>query len=135
MILNWRCIRWMPPHNVASMLRIFFARPRPTRRASYWRCCGMAGSAKKRRYSVMSFTRESGVCEEFGYQAARRKACILLVSCRSVTNLVKMELLGVSKRNSGRLWRSAMATTSSEGGMPGRMVRSQEPKEFQTSRG
>jgi hypothetical protein len=43
--------------------------------------------------------------------------------------------LGVFKRNSGRLWRSAMATTSSEGGMPGRMVRSQEPKEFQTSRG
>jgi hypothetical protein len=31
-------------------------------------------------------TRESGVCEEFGYHAARRKACILLVSCRSVTN-------------------------------------------------
>ena len=26
-------------------------------------------------------SRESGVCEEFGYQAARRKACILLVSC------------------------------------------------------
>ena len=43
--------------------------------------------------------------------------------------------LGVFKRNSGRLWRSAVATTSSEGGMPGRMVRSQEPKEFQTSRG
>ena len=32
------------------------------------------------------------------------------------------------RRNSGRLWRSALATTSSEGGMPGRMVRSQEPK-------
>ena len=76
-----------------------------------------------------SITRESGVCEEFGYQAARRKACILLVSCRSVTNFVKMELLGVFKRNSGRVWRSVMATTtSSEGGMPGRMVRSQEPE-------
>jgi paraquat-inducible protein A len=33
-------------------------------------------------------TRESGVCEEFGYQAARRKARILLVSCRSVRNFV-----------------------------------------------
>jgi hypothetical protein len=43
--------------------------------------------------------------------------------------------LGVFKRNSGRLWRSAVATTSSEDGMPGRMVRSQEPKELQTSRG
>ena len=84
---------------------------------------------------VLVLTRGSGVCEEFGYQAARRKACILLVSCRSVTNFVKMELLGVFKRNSGRVWRSVMATTSSEGGMPGRMVRSQEPKEFQTSRG
>ena len=30
------------------------------------------------------------------------------------------------------VWRSALATTSSEGGMPGRMVRSQEPKEAQT---
>ena len=30
------------------------------------------------------------------------------------------------------LWRRALATTSSEGGMPGRMVRSQEPKEAQT---
>ena len=29
-------------------------------------------------------------------------------------------------------WRRALATTSSEGGMPGRMVRSQEPKASQT---
>ena len=36
------------------------------------------------------------------------------------------------RRNSGMLWRRALATTSSEGGMPGRMVRSQEPKEAQT---
>ncbi len=66
-------------------------------------------------------------------QEARRKASILLVSCRSMTNFAKV-LLGVAfKRNSGRLWRRALATTSSEGGMPGRMVRSQEPKEFQTA--
>ena len=66
-------------------------------------------------------------------QEARRKASILLVSCRSMTNFAKA-LLGVAfKRNSGRLWRRALATTSSEGGMPGRMVRSQEPKEFQTA--
>lgn len=31
--------------------------------------------------------------------------------------------------------RSAVATTSSEGGMPGRTVLSQEPKEFHTSEG
>jgi hypothetical protein len=36
------------------------------------------------------------------------------------------------KRNSGKLWRSAVATTSSDGATPGRMVRNQEPKEFQT---
>ena len=36
------------------------------------------------------------------------------------------------QRNSGMLWRSALATTSSEGGIPGRMVRSQEPKASQT---
>ena len=53
-----------------------------------------------------------GFAANFGYQAARRKACILLVSCRSVTNFVKMELLGAFWRNPGRLWRSVMATTS-----------------------
>src|SRR5271163_3365484 len=66
-------------------------------------------------------------------QEARRKASILSVSCRSMTNFVKMLLGAVFKRNSGRLWRRALATTSSEGGMPGRMVRNQEPNEFQTS--
>ena len=30
------------------------------------------------------------------------------------------------------LWRRALAATSAEGGMPGRMVRSQEPKASQT---
>ena len=34
----------------------------------------------------------------------------------------------VFKRNSGSEWRSAVATTNSEGAMPGRMVRNQEPK-------
>src|SRR5580658_4612412 len=38
-------------------------------------------------------------------------------------------------RNSGSVWRSAFATTNSDGGMPGRMVRSQDPKELQTSLG
>ena len=45
----------------------------------------------------------------------------------------KMLVRGAFKRNSGRLWRSAVETTSSEGGMAGRMVRSQEPKDVQTS--
>src|SRR5215831_18844434 len=38
-------------------------------------------------------------------------------------------------RNSGSVWRSALATTNSDGGMSGRMVRSQDPKELQTSLG
>src|SRR5580704_12253466 len=66
-------------------------------------------------------------------QEARRKASIFSVSCRWMMNFVKMLLGAVFKRNSGRLWRRALATTSSEGGMPGRMVRNQEPNEFQTS--
>src|SRR6478736_6125905 len=63
---------------------------------------------------------------------ARWNACILSVSCRSMTNLAKMLAVAECRRNSGMLWRRALATTSSEGGMPGRMVRSQEPKACQT---
>src|SRR5215471_1018399 len=40
-----------------------------------------------------------------------------------------------TKRKSGSVWRSAWATTSSDGGMPGRMVRSQDPNELHTSLG
>ena len=36
---------------------------------------------------------------------------------------MKMWSFGVSRRNSGSRWRSAVATTSSEGGIPGRTVR------------
>jgi hypothetical protein len=39
---------------------------------------------------------------------------------------------GQFKRNSGKVWRSAVATTGSDGATPGRMVRSQEPNEFHT---
>jgi hypothetical protein len=41
-------------------------------------------------------------------------------------------LSGQFSRNSGKVWRSAVATTSSDGATPGRMVRSQEPNEFHT---
>ena len=39
---------------------------------------------------------------------------------------------GLFKRNSGRRWRSAVATTNSEGGIPERMVLSHEPKDYHT---
>ena len=65
-------------------------------------------------------------------QEASRNACILSVSCRSMTNFAKMLAVAEFRRNSGMLCRRALATTSSEGGMPGRMVRSQEPKACQT---
>ena len=65
-------------------------------------------------------------------QDASRNAAILLVSCRSMTNFAKLLPAAEFSRNSGMLWRIALATTNSEGGMPGRMVRSQEPKESQT---
>jgi hypothetical protein len=65
-------------------------------------------------------------------QEASRNTCILSVSCRWMTNFAKMLAVAAFRRNSGMLWRSALATTSSEGGMPGRMVRSQEPKASQT---
>src|SRR5262249_9174900 len=68
-------------------------------------------------------------------QAASWKPCILLVSARLARNFVTMWSFGVSRRNSGSRWRSAVATTSSEGGIPGRTVRSHDPKEAQTSWG
>ena len=55
----------------------------------------------------------------FCSDSPRRKVCILLVSCRSAMNFVKMLFWSALRRNSGRLWRSAVATTSSEGGNAG----------------
>jgi len=66
---------------------------------------------------------------------AKRNISKVSGSCRSVMNFAKELVLVPFKRNSGRHWRSAVATTNSDAGMPGRMVRSQEPKELQTSEG
>jgi len=68
-------------------------------------------------------------------QAASRKIRIFFKSCRSAMNFARESLFGETKRNSGSVWRKAFETTSSDGGMPGRMVLSQEPKEAQTSWG
>src|SRR6202049_3380033 len=70
----------------------------------------------------------------FVYEA-KRKIGMFCMSCRSAMNFVRESLFAGPMRNSGSVWRSAFATTNSDGGMPGRMVRSQDPQELQTSLG
>ena len=67
--------------------------------------------------------------------AAKLVPSVLDRSSRSWMNFNRVELLAAVARNSGRVLRRAMATTCSEGASPGRMVRSQEPKDCQTSLG
>ena len=67
--------------------------------------------------------------------AARRRPSERERSIRSRKNLVSIEFLGESARNAGRVFLMAMAVTCSDGHMPGRMVRIQEPKEDHTSLG
>src|SRR5437016_2730524 len=55
---------------------------------------------------------------------AKRKTRIFCVSCRSVMNFVRESVFAGARRKSGSVWRRAFATTSSDGGIPGRMVRS-----------
>jgi len=53
------------------------------------------------------------------------------ILCRM--NFLKLESSDESERNSGRLWRSAIAVTRSEGAKSVRIVLNQEPKEAKTS--
>src|SRR6516162_3128919 len=46
---------------------------------------------------------------------AKRKVRIFSVSCRSAMNFVRESLFAGAMRNSGSVWRSAFATTNSEG--------------------
>src|ERR1700675_2941480 len=62
----------------------------------------------------------------FVYEA-KRKIGMFCMSCRSAMNFVRESLFAGPMRNSGSVWRSAFATTNSDGGMSGRMVRSQDP--------
>src|SRR6202049_2076989 len=70
----------------------------------------------------------------FVYEA-KRKFGMFCMSCRSTMNFVRESLFAGPIKNSGSVWRSAFATTNSDGGMSRRMVRSQDPKELQTSLG
>src|SRR5271169_2690610 len=66
---------------------------------------------------------------------AKRNIRILPLSCRSAMNFARESVSEELMRNSGSVWRKAFATTNSDGGMPGRMVLSQDPNEAQTSLG
>ena len=53
-------------------------------------------------------------------------------SKRSRMNFTRIEVLAAVARNSGRVFRIAMAATCSEGVKPGRTVRIHEPNDCQT---
>jgi hypothetical protein len=69
----------------------------------------------------------------FPLQEAKRKVRIFSLFCRSAMNFARASFSDDAMRNSGSVWRNAFATTNSDGGMPGRMVRSQEPNESHTT--
>src|SRR5580704_13268276 len=64
---------------------------------------------------------------------AKRNPCMLVVSWRLAMNFAREPFFAEPRRKSGSMCRSAVATTNSDGGMPGRMVRSHDPNESQTS--
>ncbi len=71
---------------------------------------------------------------KFG-QATSRKPSVLSRSILSRRNFSKIESLEEPERNSGNVFRSAIATTCSEGEKSDRSVLNQEPKEEKTSWG
>src|SRR5262252_4709654 len=103
---------------------------------------GVARAEPRNDEAQSSITSEVGWAAElrisrvpvFVYEA-KRKIGMFCMSCRSTMNFVRESLFAGPMRNSGSVWRSAFATTNSDGGMSGRMVRSQDPKELQTSLG
>src|ERR1700739_2212555 len=60
---------------------------------------------------------------------AKRNPCMLVVSWRLAMNFAREPFFAEPRRKSGSMWRRALATTNSDGGMPGRMVRSHDPNE------
>src|SRR3990172_8102721 len=73
-------------------------------------------------------------CERVAY-AAKLVPSDLDRSRRSRMNFTRIEVLAAAARNSGRVFRRAMATTYSEGARPDRTVRIQEPNDRQTDLG
>src|SRR5215475_1180580 len=67
--------------------------------------------------------------------AAKLVPSVLERSRRSRRNFTRITVLAALARNSGKVWRRAMATTCSEGASPCRTVRIQEPNDCQTRLG
>ena len=87
----------------------------------------------RRRFMLISvFLASPGFCRSLDSRC--EPECLHLIGVLSFDDEFRRRCcLGAEfRRNSGKLWRIALATTSSEGGTPGLMVRSQEPKEAQT---
>jgi len=68
-------------------------------------------------------------------QATSLKPSTLFKSILSVMNFLRIDFGEASERNSGKVFRSAIAVICSEGATPMRMVLNQEPKEENTSCG
>src|ERR1700674_2443487 len=99
------------------------------RHEKHWRDLG--GSRDSQSNSCGSYNSRVPV---FSHDA-RRNPCMFVVSWRSAMNFAREPFFAEPRRKSGSRWRSALATTNSDGGMPGRMVRSHDPNESQTSLG
>src|SRR6516164_778995 len=69
------------------------------------------------------------------FHDAKRNPCMLVVSWRLAMNFAREPFFAAPRRKSGNRRRSALATTNSDGGMPGRTVRSHDPNESHTSLG
>src|SRR6516162_628605 len=69
------------------------------------------------------------------FHDAKRNPCMLVVSWRVAMNFAREPFFAAPRRKSGNRRRSALATTNSDGGMPGRTVRSHDPNESHTSLG
>src|ERR1700689_2413857 len=72
------------------------------------------------------------ICEGRSH-AAKLVPSALDRSRRSRRNFTRVTVLAAATRNSGKVLRRAIATTSSEGASPGRTVRIQDPKDRQTN--
>src|SRR5271166_7068000 len=105
------------------------ARP-PSPRVS----CGIRAPRRQAKNALVFLLESPGFAQNFG-SCGEVEGLHLVGVLTFGDEFREMLVWSGFNRNSGRRWRSAVATTSSEGRMPGRMVRNQDPKEFQTSWG
>ncbi len=104
----------------------------------YW-TCGKSSSLEFVSNFFVGFTSSEKYLKAYNSwvlnfrYAASRKSLYLSIFWRFLINFTRILFSAQTKRNSGSLWRSAMATTSSEGGIPGRIVLIQELKLLQTN--